>query len=145
MWRSFDWRDHCLALRAGLLAGLLELLLRMGSLQTCQRVLGWRRTPLRDETTPLAQVQHLAAVIGFGCRHYALPSPACLARSLLLQYLLERRGIGSILHLGSRLDASEFSAHAWIEYQGVALAEGQQPRELYMPFEPRGTKLFTRE
>ena len=145
MWRSFDWRDHCLALRAGLIAGLLELLLRTAGLQACQRLLAWRRTPSRDESAPLPQVQHLADVIGFGCRHYALPAPACLARSLLLQHLLARRGIGTVLHLGSRIDESEFSAHAWVEYEGVALAEGRQPRELYAPFEPRETKLFTRE
>ena len=53
----------------------------------------------------------------------------------MLQHLLARWGIGVSLRLGTRINKGEFSAHAWVEYQGLSLAEGQEPRELYAPFE----------
>ncbi|MCZ6829834.1 MAG: lasso peptide biosynthesis B2 protein [Gammaproteobacteria bacterium] len=137
MWRSFDWRDHWLAVQAGSLASLLELLLRCTSLQYCQRLLkALRPAPeAADSAFQPALVHHLADVIGFGARRYTPFPTACLARSLLLQHFLARRGIGASLCLGTRIDKGEFSAHAWVEYLGMPLGEGQAPRELYAPFE----------
>lgn len=47
-----------------------------------------------------------------------LPGDArCLARSLVLTRLLARRGISARLVIGARA-TPDFSAHAWVEYDG---------------------------
>ena len=53
-------------------------------------------------------------------RHSPLPG-TCLSRSLALEYLLARQGIGSQLQIGVRRAADALSAHAWIEVDGRAL------------------------
>ncbi len=44
----------------------------------------------------------------------------CLMQSLVLQSLLARRGIESILAVGAR-QAPDFAAHAWVEHEGTPL------------------------
>ena len=40
----------------------------------------------------------------------------CLVRAIAAQKMLQRRGIGSILHIGvNKVSLSEFQAHAWLE------------------------------
>jgi hypothetical protein len=54
-----------------------------------------------------------------------LPSDTrCLMRSLVLTRLLARRGIESRLLIAVRPGES-FAAHAWVEYEGVALLPGR--------------------
>jgi len=47
----------------------------------------------------------------------------CLEKSLLLESLLMRRGIGCELKFGMRVDDNPLSAHAWVECGGQALAD----------------------
>jgi hypothetical protein len=55
-----------------------------------------------------------------------LGRPLCLARSMALQHLLERRGVrGSRVRVGVRGGGGELEAHAWVEWGGHVL--GQQP------------------
>jgi hypothetical protein len=133
-WRSFEWRDHRLAMQAGLLASLLVPLLWLGNVQGCRRMLGVRPVEDVDSERCMERVQRLAAVMDFGARRYSLFPTACLARSLTVQYLLARRGIPASLRLGTRLDQGELSAHAWLEYRGLPLAEQGCPRELFTAF-----------
>jgi len=51
--------------------------------------------------------------------------PLCLARSLALQSMLERRGVRSVIRVGVRGSATELTAHAWVEWNGRVL--GDQP------------------
>ena len=43
----------------------------------------------------------------------------CLSRSLLLGWLLRRRGVASDLRIGVRLTNGVLDAHAWVECSGV--------------------------
>jgi hypothetical protein len=72
----------------------------------------------------------------------------CLSRSLLLWWMLQRRGIVSTLVLGVRRDADGFTAHAWVEYQGQPLNAREQVRQIYTSLDvfsqdslPKGYKL----
>ncbi len=50
--------------------------------------------------------------------------PQCLARSLALQWMLERRGIeGSRIRIGVRKDGEGLAAHAWVEYGDMILGD----------------------
>jgi hypothetical protein len=52
----------------------------------------------------------------------------CLIRSLVLLRLLEQRTMDAVLVIGVRRD-NEFTAHAWVEHQGVPVlpAGGYEP------------------
>jgi hypothetical protein len=45
----------------------------------------------------------------------------CLEQSLVLWWLLRRRGISALLRIGARKEFNRFEAHAWVEVDGAAL------------------------
>jgi hypothetical protein len=47
----------------------------------------------------------------------------CLRQSLLIYWLLRRRGLAPELKIGVRKEQATFDAHAWVELQGVALGQ----------------------
>ncbi|MBK6321482.1 MAG: lasso peptide biosynthesis B2 protein [Burkholderiales bacterium] len=50
------------------------------------------------------------------------PIPAtCLSRSLLLCWMLQRRGVATHLRIGVSKNQHVFAAHAWVEYQGTPI------------------------
>jgi hypothetical protein len=58
----------------------------------------------------------------------------CLSQSLVLWWLLRRRGIEADLRFGVRTEEGQLHAHAWVEYQGQPLnAPGQVQK--YVPFD----------
>lgn len=59
----------------------------------------------------------------------------CLARSLTLWWLLQNAGIKVELRIGVRRAEGEFKSHAWVEYQDIALNDGLDVREQYIPLE----------
>ena len=71
----------------------------------------------RAEARALARALDRVASHGFS-------RPLCLARSLALHYLLERRGIqGSEVRVGVRRAGTSLEAHAWVEWQGEVLGD----------------------
>ena len=66
-------------------------------------------------------------------RHSVIKS-TCLERSLALWWLLARQGIAAQLCIGVRTAGKEFSAHAWVEYEGIALGEPETPHSHYAAF-----------
>ena len=92
------------------------------------RVLGLPRLQALLHSRPLAaqlahvlmlpEIQALGEAVNIAARH--LPFPAtCLTRSLLLGWLLRRRGVQSQLCIGVRLTQGALDAHAWMECEGV--------------------------
>jgi Transglutaminase-like superfamily len=63
-------------------------------------------------------------------------SPTCLPRSLVLSALLRREGFDARLCIGSRKHGEGLGAHAWVEYQGVAVGEDEDVQTRFTPFEP---------
>ena len=54
-----------------------------------------------------------------------VPRSTCLSRSLALQTMLGRRGLGSELRIGVSRDGKlPLDAHAWVEWNGRKLLEG---------------------
>jgi len=75
-------------------------------------------------------------------RHFFLRTN-CLERSLVLCWLLERRGIDSQLRLGARKEAGRFEAHAWVEVDGSVVNDVYEPHLHFMPFRKAITSLGT--
>jgi hypothetical protein len=61
--------------------------------------------------------------------------PTCLEESLVLWWLLGRRGIASELRIGVRKHDEKFEAHAWVERHGTALNEPESNHQHYAPFD----------
>src|SRR5579864_7242613 len=64
----------------------------------------------------MAQLVRMAVRNGFG-------SPNCLAESVVLWFMLRRRGMAGNLRIGVSKEEGRFEAHAWVEFEGVALIE----------------------
>jgi hypothetical protein len=57
----------------------------------------------------------------------------CLQQSLVLWWLLRRRGVASVLRIGVRKGEGRLEAHAWVEHRGQALNDQDVGRR-YVPF-----------
>ncbi|OQC17496.1 lasso peptide biosynthesis B2 protein [Candidatus Skiveiella danica] len=66
----------------------------------------------------LPDIQALGELVNIAAR-YTLGPRTCLTRSLLLGWLLRRRGVESQLRIGVRLNQGRLDAHAWVECEGV--------------------------
>lgn len=62
-------------------------------------------------------------------------TPTCLERSLVLWCLLGFGGISSELRIGARKAASRFEAHAWVEFDGEVLNDGDGAYTQFYPFD----------
>lgn len=90
------------------------------------RVLGLPRfqawflqTPTKStRALTLADIRALGEAVNIAARHTPFPA-ACLTRSLLLGWLLQRHGVQSQLRIGVRLTQGALDAHAWVEFEGI--------------------------
>ncbi len=112
--------DRYLLLRIAFLVPLTEVALHLIGfkrvLSLLKKFAGARRPAINHS----AEVRrHTRLVVLFGEQ---LPfSGRCLARSLVLWYLLQRLGIQTELRFGVQKHAGQLLAHAWIEYNSQPL------------------------
>jgi hypothetical protein len=66
----------------------------------------------------------------------------CLKRSLILWWLLRRRGVESALRVGARQTTTGFEAHAWVEWNGQVLGDSATYVEQFAPFGDNFAKLY---
>ena len=59
----------------------------------------------------------------------------CLEQSLVLCWLLERRGIAADLRIGARKEANRFEAHAWVDFEGGVAGGASEEHLHFVPFE----------
>jgi hypothetical protein len=94
------------------------------------RILGFGRTqallapaagaaPGRQD---LPAAQSIARIVN-GAAPWSPLHANCLPRAVVLCRLLSQQGMQAELKLGVARPGGEFSAHAWVEHAGVALAE----------------------
>lgn len=80
----------------------------------------------------LAMARHLAELVqAAGARTW--PRPNCLSRSLLLEWLLRRRGLRAELRIGVRRAAGALQAHAWVECEGVPVNDEPDIAKYFAP------------
>jgi hypothetical protein len=58
----------------------------------------------------------------------------CLQQTLVLWFLLRRDGIDSEICFGTRKQAGQVQAHAWVELFGIPLNEDKEVCEYFPPF-----------
>ena len=100
-----------------------------------------RRTPARAALlAEIADAQALARLAASAGAN-ALGEATCLRRALLLHGWLRRRGLQPALLLGLPANAAapapgDFSAHAWVELEGVPLLESDVGYRPFVPASP---------
>ena len=100
-----------------------------------------RRTPARAAmSAEIADAQALARLAASAGAN-ALGEATCLRRALLLHGWLRRRGLQPALLLGLPANAAapapgDFSAHAWVELEGVPLLESDVGYRPFVPASP---------
>lgn len=66
----------------------------------------------------LEKIKTIGAWVNFAAKRSPFPA-SCLSRSMLLEWLLRRRGVTSELRIGVSLERGTLRAHAWVEVDGV--------------------------
>ena len=122
---------------------LLLLMLLQPALSLSLRSVGFRRTrdavvtlsrhpaPRSASHADLSSAKRLAVLAQVAGRR-SLVTTSCLRQALAVYWLLRRRGLQPLLKFGvDRLPGSAVDMHAWVELEGVALAQPQlRHREL---------------
>ena len=67
----------------------------------------------------------------------------CLEQSLVLCWLLQKRGIAAVLRIGARKEQGRFEAHAWVELEGTVLNDAQEQHRHFAPFDRSVTTMET--
>ena len=111
--------------------------LRLFGFRNWQRILEWfspAPAPSKDAgRLNLALAHRVARLQGSAERHLFFRA-SCLEHSLVLQWMLRRFGISAQLQIGGRKQSDRFEAHAWVEVNGLALAEPNSVRADFVPF-----------
>ncbi len=79
-----------------------------------------RRPMARPPSPPVPPPARLASLVEVAGR-YAPLRATCLKKSLVLSWLLGRRGIATRLHIGVARREGRIEAHAWLERDGQAI------------------------
>lgn len=122
-------------LRATVLLPLISVSLRMRGFGATQGSLQKLLPSLKQITIDSRGYAEVAARMVRAAVHHGLGRPSCLEESLVLWWLLGRRGIPSQLRIGIKKDSAKFEAHAWVELDGAALNEPETPHDHYAAFE----------
>ena len=132
-WRELTIKERLILLEALLLMPLAGLLLRLLRYQKVlhglQRLtpLG-RRQPDEVAAEELKRVGELVNIAAWRGVYTA----TCLRRSLVLWWLLRRRGFDSQVRIGIRKNGGEFTSHAWVEWEGVVINDTADIADLYI-------------
>ena len=124
--------DRRILIKAALLMPAVRLAILLAGLA---RVMAWidSAAVARREGT-LQEVRTLARLVNIAATHVPLGA-TCLTRSVLLRWLLLRRGIDAQLRIGVRLAQGGLEAHAWVEFQGQLVNDRAEVCEAFLPFD----------
>lgn len=130
---ALSWPERRTLLAAMAWLPLFWLGLHCFGLRRLQALLQRPRPPTESRLS-LDEIVRIAALVNSAARWGPIPA-TCLTRSLLLGWLLQRRGVASQLRIGVRLVQGTFAAHAWVEYEGVPINDQPDVGEQFAAFE----------
>ena len=114
--RKLSYAEQRMMLTAAACMPIFWLCLRVMGLPRFQARIERARKPICPAIT-LPEIKKLGELVNIAARQL-LGARTCLVRSLLLGWLLQRRGVQSQLRIGVRLTQGALAAHAWVEYRG---------------------------
>lgn len=138
-WRKFcrlPAEEKILFLRALFLLPVVRIGLKAFGLRRVQAALAKGRGHTSQRAThdesAKGRAQRAARLVAAAAR---LAGGTCLARSIVLSYILERMGIRAELRIGVRKDERGMEAHAWVEAGGLILSDDLDVAERYSAFD----------
>ncbi len=124
-WRTLTWAERGQLLLIALALPWIHGAIAVFGYQRTQQWLGRRSrraTAHVASDQELQRANRLARLAAVAGRHGAI-NATCLRQSLLLYWILRRRGLQPIVRLGVRKDAGNvLDAHAWVELDGHPLS-----------------------
>src|SRR5215207_5385390 len=141
-WRKL-WRlsgsELLLLVQSGFALPAVAALIRIKGLRNCQASLArLTRAASHSGAEALGPDEQHARAVARMVRAAAAHGPFranCLQQSVTLWWLLRRRGLESGIRSGTRKEGGRFDAHAWVEFQGLALNESRDVHTRYTAFE----------
>jgi len=139
-------RGVALEAAGGLLATWVGL--RLAGFRRWKNVLA-RLTPFPNTTARQVEAsqpeaaQTIARMAAAAARSFFF-STNCLEQSLVLWWLLRRRGIAAELRIGARKEFERFEAHAWVEVNTAVLNDTNAEHQHFVPFDGPITPLEAR-
>jgi hypothetical protein len=139
MWellRRFSALDHpakSLFVRAWVTLFVISLSLRLRGFRSTQAMLE-RRIPSPFKTVHPETVMMTVRMVKAAVRH-SFAQRTCLEESLTLWWMLGRQGVPAEVRIGVQKSGDRFTAHAWVESNGVALNEPESVHQHYAAFE----------
>lgn len=111
--------------------------LRLAGFRRWKAALEWLgpRTPLEPFGTGVIESARAIARLESSAARNLILRTNCLERSLVLWWLLRRRGIASELRVGARKNTHKFEAHAWVECGGIVVEEAAENHLHFAPFD----------
>jgi len=122
---------------------VLEALLGLIVTRVGLRLFGFRRwknglsrlaRPRPAPEISFSKAREIARMVTATARHLFIATN-CLDQSLVLWWLLRRRGIAAELRFGARKEAGPFDAHSWVELDGRVLSDTGEVDLQFVPFE----------
>jgi hypothetical protein len=126
-WKKFQelsWAETFLLAQALWLLPINVLGLRILGFRRWQSVLERMIAKPRTNSADVVTAQGIARVVNIAAAQ--MFHAVCLPRSMTLWWMLGRRGIASELRIGVRKEADIFTAHAWLECQGIVLNDSAE-------------------
>ena len=125
---ALSWRERFLLFEAFYYLGLSRFKLLTVPFKRIAPHLG--KQLAKDEIQPLdVPPTELAKQVGWAVDVMSRRTPwesACLAQAMAGKFMLQRRGISSLLYLGTKKDDfGEFVAHAWLQNGNKILLGGE--------------------
>jgi hypothetical protein len=111
-------------------------------------VLGWlapsvNATAWQAVASQREAVELIARMAAAAARNFFFDTN-CLEQSLMLWWLLRRRGIAAELRIGARKEFERFEAHAWVEVDSAVLNDSSAEHQDFVPFDGPITPLEAR-
>jgi Transglutaminase-like superfamily len=127
--------ERALLIRSLWLLPIVTIALQVKGLRFTQDLLLLTFRVSRSNSEPIeSQIWTTVRMVKTAAKYYQ-PWANCLKKSLVLWILLRDRGIMSELRIGVQRESTTFSAHAWVEYQGIVLNDSDDVHQRFQAFD----------
>ena len=117
-----------LILSAAILLPIADVSLRIFGYRKTQQalthIIGNQKKQTPPDTEQFTQAQQVAYCVRNAAQNGPYRS-TCLRESLVTWWLLQRKGISTILKIGVAKENGDFKAHAWVEMSGIPIIDAE--------------------
>ncbi len=133
---DLSWADHWVLLQAVIALPVSACTLNWFGMSRCraffERTIR-RPTEAEQSDSTLDEARRIARLVRIAATR-SLYAANCLQRSIVLWWLLRRRGVTSDIRFGCRVGENGWEAHAWVECRDQVIGDSADVRERFAPF-----------